>query len=117
MAARGDDDARVTKTRTKYERTPNILVVGCIPGDTDLRDVENRDAVAAAVQNVLLAATAAGVASYWSSCPKGADDAVAALCGFDPGTRIVAIVYLGWASGDHVTTPQRPSVPLTHLRT
>lgn len=115
MAARGDDEARVAKTRTKYERTPNVLVVGSAPGDTELRTVENRDAVAAAVQNLLLAATAAGVASYWSSCPKGADEAVAELCGFEPGTAIVAIVYLGWASGATVAVPPRPAPAIARL--
>lgn len=115
MAAHGDDPAKVDKTRTKYERTPNILVVGSAPGDTDLRDVENRDAVAAAVEHVLLGATAAGIASYWSSCPKGANDAVAALCGFEPGTHVVAIVYLGWATDTTVAVPARPAPPVTRL--
>lgn len=117
MAAHGDDDARVVKTRTKYERTPNIVVVGAVPGDTDLRTAENRDAVAAGVQNALLAATAAGVATYWSSCPKGANDAVADLCGFEPGTSIVAIIYLGWASTDpgSAATPARPPLSVNRL--
>ena len=39
---------------------------------TTLRTAENRDAVAAGVQNILLGATALGLASYWGSCPKGA---------------------------------------------
>ncbi|MFZ1490906.1 MAG: nitroreductase family protein [Ilumatobacteraceae bacterium] len=114
MAARGDDPAKVDKTRTKYLRTPAVLVVGSAPGDTTLRTAENRDAVAAGVQNALLAATAAGLASYWSSCPKGAGEPVAALCGFEAGTEIVAIVYLGFTTG-HVEAPARPAVELTHL--
>jgi nitroreductase len=107
MAAHGDDEAKVRKARTKYERTPNVLVVGSAPGDSALRTAENRDAVAAGIQNVLLAATAAGVASYWGSCPKGANDPVAGLCGFEPGTHVSAIIYLGWASST-VEIPQRP---------
>ena len=69
------------------------------------------DAVAAGVQNLLLGATAAGLASYWGSCPKGANDVVAELCGFVPGTFVVAIIYLGWADGD-VAVPERPQVDL-----
>lgn len=114
MAARGDEPARVAKTRTKFGRTPAVLVVGSAAGDTPLRTVENRDATAAAVQNLLLAATAVGLASYWSSCPKGASDPVAQWCGFDPGTDIVAMVYLGWATGE-VTVPVRPPLVVRHL--
>lgn len=114
MAARGDDANKVAKTRTKYGRTPVVLVVGSAPGDTPLRTVENRDATAAAVQNLLLEATAAGLASYWSSCPKGASAPVAQWCGFEDGTEIVALVYLGWADGD-VPTPERPPVTVRHL--
>ena len=75
MAARGDEPARVDKTRRKYLRAPGMLVVGSAAGDTPLRTIENRDAVAAGIQNVLLGATAAGLASFWSSCPKGAEEA------------------------------------------
>jgi len=114
MAARGDDPARVAKTRTKYGRTPATLVVGSAPGDSPLRSVENRDATAAAVQNLLLAATAADLASYWSSCPKGASAPVAQWCGFDEGTEIIALVYLGWATHE-VAVPERPPLAIRHL--
>jgi nitroreductase len=117
MAVHGDDTAKVTKTRTKYERTPNVLVVGSAPGDTELRTLENRDAVAAGVEHILLGATAAGVASYWSTCPKGANDAVAGLCAFEVGTTIVAIIYLGWASDTTVAVPNRPAPTITRLTT
>ena len=114
MALHGDDVDKVRKARTKYERTPNVVVVGSVPSDTDTRTEENRAAVAAGVQNMLLGATAAGVASYWASCPRGADTAVAALCGFEPGTSIVAIVYLGWENGT-VAAPQRPAATINRI--
>lgn len=111
MAAHGDPAEKVAKTRTKYLRTPATLVVGSAAGDSPLRSAENRDATAAGVQNILLAATAAGLASYWGSCPKGANDAVVALCGFEPDTHIAALVYLGWAT-EGVAPPERPPVDL-----
>ena len=114
MAARGEEEARVTKTRGKYLRTPSVLVVGSEAGDSDLRTAENRDTVAAAVQNLLLGATARGLASFWSSCPKGANDVVAELCGFTADTTIVAIVYLGHPAA---TAPvvERPGVDVRHI--
>ena len=96
MAAQNEPSPRVQKTRGKFERSPVVLVVGSEAGDTELRTAENRDAVSAAVQNVLLGATALGLASFWSSCPTGANDAVAKFCGFPSGTTIVAMIYLGW---------------------
>jgi len=111
MARRGDPEEKVAKARTKYLRTPVSLVVGAAPGDTPDRTAENRDAVAAGIQNLLLAATAHGLASYWGSCPKGANDPVAALCGFEPGSHVAAIIYLGWAT-EPVATPERPPVRL-----
>lgn len=111
MTARGDEPERVAKARTKYLRTPTVLVVGSVPGDSALRTAENRDATAAAVQTLLLAATAEGLASYWGSCPKGANDPVVELCGFEPGTHVTGIVYLGWADGAP-EAPDRPPVEL-----
>lgn len=114
LAARGEEAEKVAKTRRKYLRTPALLVVGSAGGDSTLRTAENRDAVAAGVQNILLGATAAGLASYWSSCPKGANEVVSELCGFAPDTQIVAIIYLGWPA-DTVVAPQRPNVALNTL--
>lgn len=108
MAERGDDDAKVAKTRTKYLRAPAVLVVGAAPGESVLRSEENRDAAAAGVQNILLGATAAGLASYWSSCALGGHDAVAKLCSFEPGTHITALVYLGWPLGSPAAPPRPP---------
>lgn len=115
MAARGDEAFKVDKTRRKYLRAPGMLVIGSDPGDSELRRVENRDAAAAGVQNLLLGATAAGLASFWSSCPKGAEGPVAEWCGFPDGTAIVALVYLGWPTGS-VAVPDRPAVSLRRRR-
>ncbi len=110
----GADVAKVDKTRTKYLRAPAILVVGARDGDTPVRTAENRDAVCAAVENLLIGATAAGLASYWSSCPTGAEPAVRDVAGFDEAVTIVAIVYLGWPT-QPCATPERSPVAVVHL--
>ena len=61
------DDVKRAKTRVKYLRTPAILVVGCAPHDNEMLHAENRDAVAAGIQNMLLGATTLGLASFWST--------------------------------------------------
>lgn len=108
MAARGDAEMKVNKTKTKYLRAPAIVVVGTAVGESDLQTEENRDAVAAGVQNLLLGATTLGLASFWSSCPKGANDPVAAHCGFPEGAHVTAMVYLGWPARE---TPQGQRPP------
>jgi nitroreductase len=114
MKRRGDAENKVEKTRTKYLRAPVIIVVGTAPGDSELQTEENRDAVAAGIQNLLLGATAMGLGSFWSSCPKGANDDVARHCGWDPGTHVTAIIYLGWPTR---TLPdrERPAPEITHF--
>jgi len=114
MKRRGDAENKVEKTRTKYLRAPVIIVVGTAPGDSELQTEENRDAVAAGIQNLLLGATAMGLGSFWSSCPKGANDDVARHCGWDPGTHVTAIIYLGWPTR---TLPdrERPAPAITHF--
>jgi nitroreductase len=114
MAAFGDEPAKVDKARTKYARTPVVLVFGSIAGDSELRTAENRDATAAAVQNLMLAATSRGLATYWGSCPKGANDPVAQFCGFEPDTTVVCIMYLGWATST-VEAPERPQPSINYL--
>lgn len=111
----GAESARVDKTRTKYERAPVVLAVGSTDGGDPVRTAENRDAVSAGIQNLLLAATAAGLASYWSSCPSEAEQAVADAAGFPESAAIVALVYLGWP-GRECAAPERPPASVNWLR-
>jgi nitroreductase len=111
VAANFGDEGKRLKTRTKYARTPTVLVVGCAPGSEKLA-ADDRDAVAAAIQTLLLGATAHGLASFWSTAPITVAETVNALCAFPEGTRCVGVVYLGWPT---VTTeaPERPPVAIS----
>ena len=110
------DEVKRDKTRTKYLRTPAILVVGCAPDDNEMLDAENRDAVAAGIQNLLLGATAMGLASFWSTPALTRPPSVLHLCGFAADDRLVGMIYLGWAAGE-CAAPQRPQLPSTHVAT
>ncbi len=115
MSEQGVGDAgKRAKTMTKYTRTPVSLVVGCAPHDHPTFHEENRDAVSAAIQNILLGATAAGLSSFWSTAPIIDSPRALELCGFDPGDRILGIIYLGWPNGS-VDTPARPAPTVHHL--
>jgi len=115
MIERGvGDEGKRTKTLTKYARTPVSLVVGCAPHQHPTFHDENRDAVAAAIQNILLGATAAGLASFWGTAPLIDSPRGLELCGFDPDDRILAIIYLGWPIST-VEAPVRPPANVAHL--
>ena len=66
------------------------------------------------LQNLLLGATAAGLASFWSTPPLPDSPSALALCGFDPADRIIAVIYLGWPAGG-ASAPERPEPNVTHL--
>lgn len=108
------DEAKRLKTSGKYLRAPATLVVGCSPHENDMLHDENRDAVAAAIQNLLLGATSMGLASFWSTPALTQPPKVLELCGFDSNDRIVGIIYLGWAQ-KLAPVPERPSVVLAHV--
>ena len=106
------DEGKRAKTRGKYLRAPSVLVVGCTPHDNEMLHDENRDAVAAGIQNLLLGATSLGLASFWSTPALTSPSRVLDLCGFDADDRIVGIIYLGWPDGV-CEAPERPAPSLT----
>lgn len=115
MVERGvGDEGKRLKTLTKYARSPVSLAVACRPHDNPTFHDENRDAVAAAVQNILLGATAIGLASFWSTPPLNDARQALALCGFDVDDRFVAIIYLGWPNAA-VDAPERPPANVAHF--
>jgi nitroreductase len=113
-AGRPPDDPKVLKTRGKYRRAPVVVVVGSAPHESSDLAAENSFAVAAGIENLLLGATAAGLASFWSSPPVRDCPAARRLCGFDPGTEVVGVIYLGWPTGE-APTPERPPVVVTRV--
>ena len=101
MAQRGDDAAKVEKTRTKSTRSPVVLVVASAAGESETETLENTYAVAAGVQNMLLTAEARGLATLWGSPAKGSQHAITGFCGMDPTDAVIGLVYVG--------APSRPA--------
>jgi nitroreductase len=108
------DDAKRTKTQGKYLRAPAVVVVGGEPPPNEKLHHENRDAGAAAIQNLLLGATALGLASFWSTPALTRPPKVLNLCGFGPDDRIVGAVYLGWPGGT-CPVPERDPVEVVRI--
>lgn len=109
LSRQGRPAAKIAKARVKYLRAPLMLIVGSVADDDVVVHAENRDATAAAVQNLLLAAHARGLQSFWSSIPCVSDQLLE-LCGF-PTADIVAAIYLGHPNGS-VPAPPRSTPAL-----
>jgi F420 biosynthesis protein FbiB-like protein len=117
-------DDLVARSHAKLTTAP-ALVLGCLTDDgLDRYPDESRQraewgmallSLGAAVENLMLAATDAGLASCWVAapifCPEAARDALT----LDTPWLPQALVLLGSPSPSY-TPRERPSVPLEHLR-
>lgn len=76
---------------------PVVILVGmrCQPGGK-IPETEEVAAVACAVQNLHLSASAAGLAGFWSTPPVIYHPEAAGALGFEEGDRCLGVFYLGW---------------------
>jgi nitroreductase len=75
------------------------VVIACVMerrGGAKIPEVEEMEAVACALQNLMLSATAAGMASFWSSPPALNTAEFRDWLGIRPEDRCVGLMYLGW---------------------
>jgi nitroreductase len=101
-------DALLEGERRKPMRSPVLIVVGVHSeaGDAMTRR-EDLQAASAALQNMLLAATAAGLAAIWRTGDGAYDDNVKAWFGLQPQDEIAGILYLGYADESFGPAPAR----------
>ncbi len=96
----GSDAASIAqleaKTRAKLLAKPTIIAVTCRRSADPIREQEDRAAVAAAIQNIQLAAWAEGVGTKWSTGKVIRLPATATLLGFDPAeAEILGLLFFG----------------------
>lgn len=65
-------------------------------GAGKIPELEEVEAVACALQNLMLSASAIGLGSFWSSPPLLDAEAFKAWLGIQPPDRCIALMYLGW---------------------
>ncbi|HYK85576.1 MAG TPA: nitroreductase [Ktedonobacteraceae bacterium] len=89
--------AMLQKERNKLLRSPVVIVaVAEKPTQPNVVEIENIEAVAAAVQNMLLTAEEMGLAAMWRTGDAAFDPRVKAWLGLTSEDHIVAFVYLGY---------------------
>ncbi len=96
--AGGDrETARLEKERNKPLRAPVVIAVAAVPSTApSVVESEEIAAVAAAVQNMLLAAEALGLGAIWRTGDAASDPRVREHLGFPAEAHLVAFVYLGY---------------------
>src|SRR6266700_1174878 len=89
--------AKLAKERKKRRQGPVIIAVA-VAGEQQQEGltIENIEAAAAAVQNMLLAAEEMGLATLWRTGNAAYDPHVKQCFGLAPDDHIVAFVYLGF---------------------
>ena len=98
--------------RGKLLRSPTfIAVTQRATPDDPVRDQEDYAAVCCAVQNMMLAATARGLATKWSTGELAENAAAKRWLGIAEQDRIVAYLYLGYAPEQMraLTAERRPA--------
>jgi nitroreductase len=83
--------------RDKLSRSPTIVVIGCAVNreQSKIPEIEQVAAVAAAAENMFLAAHDLGFGVMWKTGAAAYDDAVKAAVGLKSDDHIVAIMHLG----------------------
>jgi len=83
--------------RAKPLRAPVVIAVGVDkPMESKVKDIENICAAAAAAQNLLLAATALGLASIWRTGGAVDDPNIKIFLGFAPDQHLLGFIYVGY---------------------
>lgn len=109
------DPAILDKMRRNPLRAPTILVVVAeTDPDNRVPVIEQVMAVAAATQNIMVAAHALGIGAMWRTGRMAEHALVKRALGFADKDEIVAYVYLGTPSGTRKLLPDED--PATYLR-
>jgi nitroreductase len=107
----GASAEEVDKQRSAPTRAPVIVVVAARlqPHHPKIPEIEQVAAVAAATQNMLLAAHALGFAAKWATGKQAYDAAVKDALGLGPDDRVIGFLYLGSYAAGH-EAPPRPGL-------
>jgi nitroreductase len=102
-------EEELQKDREKPLRAPVVIAVATgNPVLAKEKAIEDVCATAAAVQNMLLAAHALGLAAMWRTGPSATDPAIKRFFGWEADQHLIGFVYVGYPQSEH-PAPARPS--------
>jgi nitroreductase len=98
----------LAKEAARLERAPVVVAAIVLGADDPVQAREDRDAVAAAIENLLLAAHGGGLGAMWRTGAMVDEPEVREALGLAPGDAVVGFVYLGRPAGPAPDRPPRP---------
>jgi nitroreductase len=98
-------EEQLNAERGKPLRAPAIIVVAAKITKGKIPEIEQVAAVAAAVQNMFLAANALGYGAMWKTGGGAYNANIKACLGLAPEDHIVALLYLGTTAAPGTVTP------------
>jgi nitroreductase len=107
-------EAQIEKAQKKNPRrimeSPVVIVVSSEAGKDAMETEENYAACACAVQNILLAAEAVGLGTYWRTGDAAytSPNAVKELLGVPQSFKIVAFLLVGYPEPSDKTPTRKP---------
>jgi nitroreductase len=107
--------AMLNKERNKLLRSPVVIVVAAEPPmQPKVLEIENIEATAAAVQNMLLTGEEMGLACMWRTGDAAYDPRVKRALGLSPEDHIVSFLYIGFPAIAHL---ERNPIPFEEKTT
>ena len=101
-------DGLLLAERAKPLRAPVLIIVATKRSpQKNVVPIEEIEATAAAVENMLLTATALGLAAHWRTGDGAYDPYVKQWFGLDPEDHVAAVVYLGYPDPERDTPRTR----------
>ena len=101
--------AKKEKLAARFDKVSAVVVV-CMKRDpaTRIPEIEDIEAVACAVQNMFLTATAYGLGAFWSSPGFIYTDQMCDFLKLEQGDRCLGLFYLGYPTIDWPKSHRRP---------
>jgi nitroreductase len=101
--------AKLAKLLERLPGAGAIIQVTWVRSPDAAIDLEDHAAASAAIQNLLLAAAAAGLASYWATTAALIHPLTLRWCGADPAREgALGAIWLGYARENPAIPPRRP---------
>jgi nitroreductase len=102
-------EAKFAKLKSRLEKV-SVLIIVCMERDRTGRipELEEIEAVACAVQNMFLTATAYGMGAFWSSPGFVYSDEMRTWLGLEAQDKCLGLFYVGYPEGEWPKSHRRP---------
>jgi nitroreductase len=103
------NEMKFSRLQERPLRSSAVIAIGMSPDPKGkIPEMEEIEAVACAVQNMHLTATAQGLAFFWSTPKFLYDRGHTEFFGFEKETKILGLIYLGYPKGEWPKGQRKP---------